>query len=114
MMHCSFTAKKCVPCEGGMAPLTKEVVDEYHNEIPGWEIAADYHSLVKSYRFKNFAQAMQFVGQVAVIAEKEGHHPGITISYNKVRLVLITHAIGGLSENDFIVAAKINTLELAV
>jgi 4a-hydroxytetrahydrobiopterin dehydratase len=105
-----LTAKKCVPCEGGVQPLEKEKAAEYLKQLgPGWE--TDGKKITKRYRFKDFAEAMGFVNKVAEVAEAEGHHPDIHIEgWNKVRIVLFTHAIKGLHENDFIVAAKIDGL----
>ena len=103
-----LTAKKCFPCEGGMPPLTPEQIMRYLPEVPGWEVK-DNIRIFKNFQFKNFKDAMTFVDTVAALAEEEGHHPDILIhGWNKVRLELTTHAIKGLSENDFILAAKIN------
>ena len=107
MIHLSD--KKCVACEGGVPPFTKAQIAEYLPQVQGWELI-DEKKIAKNYKFKDFAEAMRFVNKVAVIAESEGHHPDIVVSWNKVKLELSTHAIGGLSENDFIVAAKINNL----
>ncbi len=110
--------KKCVPCEGGVPPLSQEEAQKYLSQISGWQIIEDQRPNVqksglgaqisKEYKFKDFVESMNFVKRVADIAESEGHHPDIHISYNKVLLELSTHAIGGLSENDFIVAAKVD------
>jgi 4a-hydroxytetrahydrobiopterin dehydratase len=100
--------KKCVPCEGGTAPMDETQACSLLERVPGWE--RQRTALVRTYTFKNFIGSMAFVNKVAEIAEAEGHHPDIQISWNKVSLTLTTHAIGGLSENDFIVAAKINEL----
>jgi len=102
----NLTEKKCKPCEGGTPPLTEEQSSELLKQTPGWEIK-DGH-VYRQFKFKNFVEAMEFVSKVAGIAEQEQHHPNITINYNKVSIELWTHAINGLSENDFIVAAKIN------
>ncbi|HVM76747.1 MAG TPA: 4a-hydroxytetrahydrobiopterin dehydratase [Candidatus Paceibacterota bacterium] len=102
--------KHCVPCEGGMPPLTKEQVAEYAPQAPGWNVAADNKKITKEFTFKDFKGAMAFINRVAEIAESEGHHPDIYIFYNLVRFELTTHAMHGLSENDFILAAKINAL----
>jgi 4a-hydroxytetrahydrobiopterin dehydratase len=101
--------KKCVPCEGGVAPLTP---DEYaaflRNELKDW-IAVDEKKIEKDYKFKTFKEALDFVNKVGALAESEGHHPDIYLhDWNKVKLTLSTHAIGGLSENDFILASKID------
>ncbi len=102
--------KKCVPCEGGVPPFDVKEAKNYLAHIPGWLLDGGSTKISKEYKFKNFVEAMGFVKKVAGVAEAEGHHPDIHISYNKVLLELSTHAIGGLSENDFILAAKINLL----
>lgn len=106
----SLQDKKCVPCEGGTPPLARERVEELLRETPGWEVNTEYKEIGRVFKFKNFKEAMVFVNRVAEVAESEGHHPDITINWNKVTLALSTHSIGGLSENDFILAAKINAL----
>ena len=103
--------KKCVPCEGGVAPMTPKEAQKMFAELHDWMLIDGAHLLAKSFRFKDFTEAMAFVNKVAAIAEEEGHHPDLNISYRDVGLELTTHAIGGLSENDFIVAAKIDALE---
>ena len=108
-MAIHLSDKKCIACEGGVPPFTKAQIAQYLPEVPGWELIGD-KKIAKNYKFKDFAEAMGFVNKIAEIAESEGHHPDISISWNKVKLELTTHAIGGLSENDFIVAAKINNL----
>lgn len=100
--------KKCVACEGGIPPLTEEESAKYLSQTLGWELLDDAKKIQKEFTFKNFKEAMAFINKVADLAEKEGHHPDIHIYYNEVNLELWTHAIGGLSENDFILAAKIN------
>ena len=102
--------KHCVPCEGGMPPLPPEGVADYLKYATGWIAAADSKSITREFKFKDFKEAMAFVNRVAEIAEGEGHHPDIYIFYDTVRLTNSTHAIGGLSENDFILAAKVNGL----
>lgn len=98
----------CVPCEGGVAPLTKADAEETMKHVPGWMLSDDGKTISRDFEFKDFKTAMAFVNKVADIAEGEGHHPDIHIWWNKVRLDLSTHAIKGLSTNDFILAAKIN------
>ncbi len=106
-----LTQKHCVPCEGGMPPLPDEKEDELIQKTPGWLLLRDgTHRLRRQFTFKNFKEAIAFVNKVAELAESEGHHPDITIFYNKVQLDLFTHAVGGISENDFIMAAKVNQL----
>ncbi len=100
--------KKCVPCEGGVKPLSLEEAKDYLDEIPGWTLNGEGKKISKTFKFADFIGAINFVERVADVAEMENHHPDIHIHYNKVLLELWTHAIGGLSENDFIVAAKID------
>lgn len=97
--------QKCKPIQKGTPPLTKNEAQNLHKEIPEW--ALNDNSIEKEYQFKDFKQAMHFVNHVAEIVNEEDHHPDILISYNKVKLTFSTHSIKGLSNNDFIVAAKI-------
>lgn len=103
-----LTQKKCVPCEGGVPSLDKAAVERLLSQVSGWSLQGKWIS--KEFKFKNFIAAMGFVNRVADIAEQEGHHPDIHIHYNLVRFDIWTHAIDGLSENDFILAAKIDAL----
>lgn len=110
-----LTQKHCVPCEGGMPPLPDKEEDALKVQVPDWILlrgdgTIQVHKLRKQFIFKNFKEAISFVNKVAEIAEEEQHHPDIYVFYNKVQLELYTHAVGGLSENDFIMAAKINTV----
>jgi len=108
----ALTQKKCQPCEGlGQAfDLTK--AKEYLNQTPGWKLSEDGKSISRELIMKNFMAAIRFVNKVAEIAEQENHHPDIhLVGYRKLRIDLSTHALGGLSENDFILAAKINELQ---
>ncbi len=100
--------KRCKPCEGNVPPLQIKEADTLLKELEGWEISPDYTSIHKSFEFKDFAKTMEFVEKIAKIAEEEGHHPDLHISYDTLEVELSTHAIGGLSENDFIVASKID------
>ena len=102
-----LTEKHCVPCEGGTLPLPPEAVAEFMGKLVGRK-NVDNLQLFKEIKFKDFKEAMVFINHVAVIAEAEQHHPDIYIFYETVRLELSTHAIHGLSENDFILAAKID------
>lgn len=106
----NLSSKHCIPCEGGIPPMNAADVGQYLNKVPGWQVNNNYQNISREFKFKNFKEAIVFVNQVAEIAESEGHHPDIYISYNRVNLELQTHAIKGFSENDFILAAKINTL----
>ncbi len=102
---------KCVPCEGGTPPLSDIDENKLLMQIKGWEVHREgVHQLKKMFQFKNFKEAMAFVNNIADIAESEQHHPDLYIFYNRVEVILYTHAVNGLSENDFIVAAKINRL----
>ena len=100
--------EKCVPCEGGALPMTETEARGHLQEVRGWALKDG--RLEKDFKFKDFAEAMRFINKVADVAEAEGHHPDIHISYNKVNIVLWTHAIKGLSRSDFILAAKIDTI----
>lgn len=102
--------KHCAPCEGGTKPLPPEVIAKLHTEVPEWKLSEDKKMLTRDFVLKSFPKAIDFVNVIADIAEMEDHHPTITIAFNKVRLELFTHAIKGLSENDFIVAAKIDAI----
>ncbi|MBI4403216.1 MAG: 4a-hydroxytetrahydrobiopterin dehydratase [Deltaproteobacteria bacterium] len=100
--------RKCKSCESGIAALNQQETSQFLQQVPGWVPQGE--RIEREFRFKDFVQAINFVNRVAKVAEDEGHHPDFQIHYNKVTLVLWTHSIGGLSENDFIVAAKINKL----
>lgn len=101
---------QCKPCEGGILPLPKDRIEKLLAGYRGWELVED-KKLVKEFKFKDFVEAKYFVDLVAVIAEEQGHHPTITIIYNKLKIALITHAAGGLTENDFIMAKIIDELQ---
>ena len=103
--------KKCVPCEGGVPPFKGEEIQEYLDQLQGeWEVE-NGKKIKYKFEFPGFKEAIEFVNRVANLAEKENHHPNIRIYYNKVVIELTTHSIGGLSENDFILAAKIEQLK---
>jgi 4a-hydroxytetrahydrobiopterin dehydratase len=103
---------KCVPCEGGVPPLTREEAKVYAAKIdPAWHFTGD-KEIFREFVFRDFKEAMTFLNRVAEIAEEEGHHPDMQLAYNKMRLALTTHAIKGLSENDFVMAAKIDRIPL--
>jgi 4a-hydroxytetrahydrobiopterin dehydratase len=105
-----LTTRKCVPCEGGVPPLLKEEIKRYLLQLKdGWKVL-DNKKINKILKFQDFKQAIDFVNKVAILAEQEGHHPDIAIHYNKVNIILWTHSIDGLSENDFILAAKIDKI----
>ena len=100
--------QKCVPCQAGEPLLSVAEAEAVAREAPRW--ALEDKAIERQFQFKDFVEAMGFVNEVAAIAEEQGHHPDIYISWNKVRLTLSTHKIGGLSRNDFILAAKIDAL----
>ncbi len=105
-----LASKSCVPCRGGIPPLTESAAREMASRTPGWSLSEAGLRLSRRFEFRDFVAAMQFVNRVADVGEAEGHHPDIAIHWNKVDLTLWTHKIGGLHENDFILAAKISRL----
>jgi 4a-hydroxytetrahydrobiopterin dehydratase len=106
-----LTQGHCVPCEGGVDPLKPSEYQQYLDALSGWA-ALNEKSITKDFKFKNFKAALEFINKVGEIAEREGHHPDIYLhNWNKVRLTLSTHAIHGLSMNDFILAAKVETIQ---
>ena len=103
--------KRCIPCEEGGDPFTEEQSREMMGQLSEeWQLVDEGRLLARSFRFKNFKETMAFVNKVAAIAEEEQHHPDMTVSYNTLTIELMTHATGGLSENDFILAAKIDEI----
>ncbi len=101
-------SKKCKPCEGGVAPYSTPQANDMLKALKGWII--ENGRLVKLYPFKNYYQTMAFVNALAWISHREDHHPDLAVGYNQCRVAYWTHAIGGLSENDFICAAKCDSL----
>ncbi len=104
----NLATKKCIPCEGGVAPLKQNEVSQLLGQLDGWEHADS--RIAKTYSFTNHYQVMAFVNAAAWISHREDHHPDISVGYNKCRVEYMTHAIGGLTENDFICAAKLDKL----
>ena len=104
----NLTKKKCIPCEAGTEPFSEKQADEFLKQISGWELKNGH--LYKKFKFKDFKEAMKFINSAAEIAEQEGHHPDFCVHYNKVEMEIWTHAINGLSENDFILAAKVDEI----
>ena len=106
-----LVTKKCVPCEGGVPKYSKAEAEEQLAKLDGWQLTHNGERIRKQWTMKHFAAAMEFLGNVAGVAEAEGHHPDLHLeSYRNVSIEIYTHAIGGLSENDFILAAKIDQL----
>lgn len=104
--ECDLSKKKCVPCRGGVPPLKGEKLAELYAQLDqSWKIV-DEHQLEREFIFKNFKEALAFTNVLGQIAEEEDHHPDILLSYGKVKVLLWTHKIDGLSESDFILAAK--------
>ncbi len=99
--------QKCKPCEAGVPPMDEEEIKENLKKIKGWKVVNN-KLIVKEYKFKDFKTALDFVNKIGKISESEGHHPDVFLSYGKVEVKLWTHAINGLSINDFILAAKID------
>ena len=100
---------KCVPCRGGVPPLSHEEIQPLIQRIHGWEVEDD-KKLIKSCKFKNFLEAVDFVNAVTKVAEEEGHHPDLFVRWGEVRAYIWTHKVDGLTESDFILAAKIDRL----
>lgn len=109
----SLTAKTCTPCRGGVAPLTRAEAERLLAETPGWTLNDTATQIERTFDFSDFAGAMHLVQRIADLAEAEGHHPDISFGWGYCRVVLYTHKIQGLHENDFIMAAKINALNAA-
>ena len=105
---CDLTTRKCKPCEGGVPPLKPEEVAALLKQLKGWTLEGG--AIYRTYEFKDYHQTMVFVNATAWISNREDHHPDLTVGYNRCRVAYITHAINGLSENDFICAAKIDAL----
>jgi 4a-hydroxytetrahydrobiopterin dehydratase len=104
-----LASKTCVPCRGGVPPLKGEELQSYVRQVPGWK-AIDEHHLKRAYTFPDFKSALHFVDRVGELAEQQGHHPDIFLAWGKVEITTWTHKIDGLTEGDFILAAKIEQL----
>lgn len=104
-----LTSRTCKSCEGGTA-LTQPQARELLRQLPGWELAANAGEITKTYKFKDYYETMAFVNATAWISHHENHHPDLEVGYNRCRVRYSTHAVGGLSENDFICAAKVDAL----
>jgi 4a-hydroxytetrahydrobiopterin dehydratase len=107
---CDLTDRHCKPCEGGVAPMTREEAQATMDQIPGWKLSEDATTISQRFEFKGFYKTMAFINAMAWIANAENHHPDFSAGYNFCKVNFTTHAIDGLSENDFICAAKINDL----
>ena len=108
---CKLSSKKCIPCSKGVPPLKGEPLAKLYKQLgSGWKVVEEHH-LEKEYIFPNFREALTFTNKLGELAEEEGHHPDILLSYGKVKVQLWTHKIDGLSENDFVLAAKCDEIE---
>jgi 4a-hydroxytetrahydrobiopterin dehydratase len=106
----SLSEKHCVPCRGGVSPLQGEELERLERQLPGWQVVGGHH-LLKSFTFPDFRTALDFVDKAGAIAEEQGHHPDLSLSWGKVEVKTWTHKIDGLTESDFILAAKIDLLQ---
>ncbi len=102
--------KSCVPCKGGVPPLSEEKIKPLLSQLDGWSVERGHH-LAKTITFPDFATALEFVNRVGALAEEEGHHPDLHLSYGKVEIEVWTHKIDGLTESDFVFAAKVDRLQ---
>ncbi len=109
----NLSDKKCVPCEGGVLPFDISEIHKYQKKVDGWDVKNNekkIYFLEKNLTFKNFIKSQNFIDKVGEIAEKENHHPDISFGWGYAKIIITTHAIEGLSENDFILAAKIDQI----
>ena len=104
-----LAAKTCIPCRGGVPPLKGPELEGLNRQVPGWNVVEEHH-LEKTFRFPDFRSALEFVNRVGNLAEEQGHHPDIFLAWGKVGVKIWTHKIDGLTESDFILAAKIDAL----
>ena len=107
-----LASKTCVPCRGGVPPLKGAALESLLKQVMGWKVV-DEHHLVKTFAFPDFVKALAFVNRVGEVAEQQGHHPDISLAWGRVDVKTWTHKIDGLTESDFILAAKIDQLPLA-
>jgi 4a-hydroxytetrahydrobiopterin dehydratase len=106
----ALARKTCTPCRGGQPPLTHEQAEIFHAQAPGWQLPGDAHHIERSFRFRNFREALNFVQEIGELAEAEGHHPTISFGWGKATVSLQTKKINGLHENHFIMATKIDRI----
>jgi 4a-hydroxytetrahydrobiopterin dehydratase len=99
--------KDCVPCKGGVPPLKGQALEDLKKQLPGWDVVNEHH-LHKIFKFADFKQALSFVNSAGAVAEEEGHHPDLLLAWGKTEVTIYTHKIDGLTESDFILAAKID------
>ncbi len=104
-----LASKTCVPCRGGTPPLKGEELDDLRRQVPEWEVVEEHH-LRRRFRFNNFREALGFVNRVGELAEEQGHHPDVSFGWGRVEVTVWTHKIDGLTESDFVFAAKVDAL----
>jgi 4a-hydroxytetrahydrobiopterin dehydratase len=109
-MTAELVNKTCTPCRGGIPPLTREQAERLHAEAPDWQLPDEARRIERSFRFRNFREALTFVKEIGELAETEGHHPHICFGWGNATVSLQTKKINGLHENDFIMAAKIDRI----
>ena len=112
-MSDDLLSKKCLPCEGGVLPFDMSEIHKYQKKVDGWDIKEDKSNiffLSKKFKFENFIKSQNFINEVGKMSEEEGHHPDILFGWGYAEIKITTHAINGLSENDFILAAKIDKI----
>ena len=105
--------KNCIPCRGGIQPFDLSEIHNYLKKVDGWDVKSDesqIYYLIKEFKFKNFLESQNFINKVGVIAEKEGHHPDISFGWGYAKIKIFTHAIKGLHESDFVLAAKVDRI----
>ncbi len=105
----TLAEKQCVPCRGGVPPLKGNDLKKFQLDVPNWTVANEHH-LTREFKFPDFKQALDFVNRVGAVAEEQGHHPDILLGWGKAEITMWTHKIDGLTESDFIMAAKIDRL----
>ena len=108
-----LSEKKCIPCEGDIPPFNTEEIHKYLKKVDGWDVKNDnddVYYLIKEFKFKNFSESQNFINKVGEIAETEGHHPDIWFGWGYAKIKIFTHAIKGLHESDFVLAAKIDKI----
>ena len=104
-----LASKTCVPCRGGTPPLKGAALHEFSHQLPNWDVI-DEHHMTRTFTFPNFQKALDFVNRVGAVAEEQGHHPDILLTWGKAEITLWTHSVSGLTESDFIMAAKIDQI----
>jgi 4a-hydroxytetrahydrobiopterin dehydratase len=111
-MMTELASKTCVPCKGGTPPLKGEELNKLGRQVPEWEVVEEHH-LRRRFRFRNFRESLRFINEVGELAEEQGHHPDISLGWGYAEITVWTHKIDGLTESDFIFAAKVDTLQPA-